>query len=200
MTRKTGLSSPVVFLLTFPRRVTKTYLYDFDPLKPHFYIVKLGFTGVNIMFLISAQKHRLWYSLEPPRRGGSNKYLQSMFWAEMWKKISEFLSENFQFLVVKFSIYLNMRVFVMGSYVAVFSLCVYGFICGVYCVLTRSPSLPFVFRVVLGIGQNFIVDHRFCRTDWSSKHNRLVENIFTLNLALFQVLVHCSDKKTGVFR
>ena len=29
------------------------------------------------------------------------------------KKISEFLSENFQFLVVKFSIYMNRRVFVM---------------------------------------------------------------------------------------
>ena len=28
-------------------------------------------------------------------------------------KISDFLSENFQFLVVKFSIYLNRRVFVM---------------------------------------------------------------------------------------
>ena len=24
-------------------------------------------------------KHRLWYSLEPPRRGGSNEYPQSMF-------------------------------------------------------------------------------------------------------------------------
>ena len=30
------------------------------PLKPHFYIVKLRFTGVYIIFLISAQKHRLW--------------------------------------------------------------------------------------------------------------------------------------------
>ena len=30
------------------------------PLKPHFYVVKLGFTGVYIIFLISAQKHRLW--------------------------------------------------------------------------------------------------------------------------------------------
>ena len=36
-----------------------------------------------------------------------------MFRAEIWK-ILEFLSENFQFLVVKFSIYLNRRVFVMG--------------------------------------------------------------------------------------
>ena len=30
------------------------------------------------------------------------------------RKISEFLSENFQFLEVKFSIYLNRRVYVMS--------------------------------------------------------------------------------------
>ena len=35
--------------------IMKTHLYNFDPLKPHFYIVKLGFTGVYIIFLISAQ-------------------------------------------------------------------------------------------------------------------------------------------------
>ena len=36
------------------------------------------------------------------------------------KKISKsFLSENFQFLEVKFSIYLNRRVFVMISYISV---------------------------------------------------------------------------------
>ena len=40
--------------------ITKTRLYNFDPLQPHFYVVKLGFTGVYIIFLISAQKHRLW--------------------------------------------------------------------------------------------------------------------------------------------
>ena len=40
--------------------ITKTRLYNDDPLKPHFYIVKLGFIGVYIIFLISAQKHRLW--------------------------------------------------------------------------------------------------------------------------------------------
>ena len=56
-----------------------TCLYNFDPLKPHFYVVKLGFTGVYIIFHISAQKHRLWVSLEPPRRGGSNEYPQSIF-------------------------------------------------------------------------------------------------------------------------
>ena len=40
---------------TFVRFViTKTSLYNFDPLKPHFYIVKLGFKGVYIIFLITA--------------------------------------------------------------------------------------------------------------------------------------------------
>ena len=49
---------------------SKTCLYNIDPLKPHFYIVKLGFTGVYIMFLISAQKHRLWVLVRTasPRR------------------------------------------------------------------------------------------------------------------------------------
>ena len=37
------------------RIITNACLYNIDPLKPHFYIVKLGFTGVYIIFLISAQ-------------------------------------------------------------------------------------------------------------------------------------------------
>ena len=40
--------------------ITKTCPYNFDLPKPHLYIVKLGFTGVYIIFLVSAQKHRLW--------------------------------------------------------------------------------------------------------------------------------------------
>ena len=35
--------------------ITKTCLYNFDPLKPHFYIVKPGFTRVYIILLISVQ-------------------------------------------------------------------------------------------------------------------------------------------------
>ena len=54
--------------------ITKTCLYNFDPFKPHFYIVKLGFTGVYIILLISAQNIDCGYSLEPPRQ-----YPQSMF-------------------------------------------------------------------------------------------------------------------------
>ena len=52
------------------------------------------------------------YSLEPPHRGGSNEYPQSMF-GQKYEKYQTFLSEIFQFLEVKFSIYLNRRVFVM---------------------------------------------------------------------------------------
>ena len=61
--------------------ITKTCLYNFDPLKPHFYIVKLGFTEIHIIFLISAYKKNIdcVYLLEPPRGGGSNEYTQSMF-------------------------------------------------------------------------------------------------------------------------
>ena len=70
--------------------ITKTRLYNFDPLKPHFYIVKLGFTGVYIIFLNTAQNINCGYSLEPPRRGGSNEYPQSMFWAEIRKNIKMF--------------------------------------------------------------------------------------------------------------
>ena len=76
--------------------ITRTRLYNFDPLKPHFYIVKLGFTGVYINFLISAQNIDCGYPLEPPRPGGSNEYPHSMFWSEIWK-ISEFFIWKFSF-------------------------------------------------------------------------------------------------------
>ena len=113
----------------------KTYLYNFDPFKPHFYIVK----HYTLFFLFLLKNIDCGYSLEPPRRGGSNEYPnrrggsneypQYMFWAEIWK-ISEFLSENFQFLEVKFSIYLNGRVFVMTFWLCI---CIKkGFLFGEY--------------------------------------------------------------------
>ena len=37
----------------------KTYLYT-DPIKPHFYAVKLGVTGYTLFFLFLLKKHRLW--------------------------------------------------------------------------------------------------------------------------------------------
>ena len=69
------------------------------------HVVKQEFTGVYIIFLISAQKIDCGYSLEPPLQGGSNEYPQSMFLAEIWK-ILKFLSEIFHFFDGKiFSIF-----------------------------------------------------------------------------------------------
>ena len=59
--------------------VMKTRLYNIDPLKPHFYTVKLGFSGVYIIFLISAQNIDCGYSLDSLCQGGSIEYPQSMF-------------------------------------------------------------------------------------------------------------------------
>ena len=53
-----------VAVVVFVCVITKTCLYYFDPLKPQFYIVKLGFTGVYIIFIISAQNIDCAYSLD----------------------------------------------------------------------------------------------------------------------------------------
>ena len=76
--------------------ITKTYLYNFDPLKLLY--IKTGvYRGIHYFFLFLLKNMDCGYSSEPPRRGGSNEYPQSMFWVEMWK-IWEFLSEkNFSF-------------------------------------------------------------------------------------------------------
>ena len=50
--------------------ITKTRQYTFDPLKPHFYIVKLGFNGVYIIFSHFAKNMDYGYSLEPLYQGG----------------------------------------------------------------------------------------------------------------------------------
>ena len=59
--------------------ITKTSLYNVYPLIPHFYIVKLGNVRVYLLLLFSFQNIDCGYSLEPPLRGESNMYPQSMF-------------------------------------------------------------------------------------------------------------------------
>ena len=71
--------------------ITKTCLYNFDPLNPHIHTVKLEFTGVYISFLNFAQNIDCGYSLEPPCQGGSNEYPQSMFLSRNMKNIRVFI-------------------------------------------------------------------------------------------------------------
>ena len=68
-------------------------MYNFDLLKPHFYIVKLGFTGYTLFFLFLLKNIDGRYSLEPPRWGGSNVYPQFFFSAEIWKHIRFFIGK-----------------------------------------------------------------------------------------------------------
>ena len=101
------------YYLLFNCSITKTRLYSFDPLKPHFYIGKLGFTGVYIIFLISAQKHRLWVLVRTASAEAVLTSTHNLCFKQKYEKYQSFLSENFQVLEVKFSIYLNRHVSVM---------------------------------------------------------------------------------------
>ena len=92
--------------------ITKTSLYNFDPLKPHFYIVKLGFTGVYITFLIFAQNHRLWVLVRTASLRRSNEYLNLCFELK-YEKHQSFFIWNFSVFGGEISIHLNRRVFVM---------------------------------------------------------------------------------------
>ena len=51
----------------------RTYPCHKYPLKPHFYIEKLGFAGVYLFFLFLLQSIDCEYSLEPPRRAKIRK-------------------------------------------------------------------------------------------------------------------------------
>ena len=93
------------------KTITKTCLYNFDPIKPHFYIVKLGFTGVYIIFLISTLDEAVLTSTH-----------NLCFEQKYEKKIRVFYLKNFICLEVKFSIYLNRCVFVMTSSVVIWIL------------------------------------------------------------------------------
>ena len=90
------------------------------PLKPHFYIVyfyivKLGFTGIYTIFLISAEKHRLWVLVRTASLRRFQREPTIYVLRRNMKNIRIFYLKIFSFLVVKFSVYLNRHVFVMVS-------------------------------------------------------------------------------------
>ena len=66
-----------IFITSGPD-IRKTCPCNVYPPEPHFYIAKLGYAGVYLFFLFLLQNiEDCGYSLEPPRRGGSNVYPQS---------------------------------------------------------------------------------------------------------------------------
>ena len=74
----------------------KTLLYNFD-LEPHFYIVKLGFTGIYIIFLVLLRYMDCGRSLRVPAICVSGMNMKNIRFF--------FLSENFLNLVKIFNIF-----------------------------------------------------------------------------------------------
>ena len=62
----------------------------------------MGFMGVYIIFHISVQNIDCVYSLEPPRRGGSNEYPRSMFLSKNKKNNVYPCKPQFYYIKVRF--------------------------------------------------------------------------------------------------
>ena len=91
-----------IYLTKFPTHLVRTIMKT----RPcNIQIFFFGFKNENFhrkrfdIFLIFAQNIDCGYLLEPPRRGGSNEYPQSMFWSKNKKNIENFL--------MKFSIFVT---------------------------------------------------------------------------------------------
>ena len=69
-----------------------------------FLVLKMKiFTGKKFdIFLIFAQNIYCGYTLEPPRRGGSNEYPQSMFWSKNKKNRYTPANPSFFYIKVRF--------------------------------------------------------------------------------------------------
>ena len=110
------------------QNIRKTCLCNEYSLKPHFYKVKLGYAGVYLFFLFLLQNIDCGYTLEPPRRGGSNEYPQSMFWSKNKKNIRNFLMKIFLFYNLKNLCILHGHVFIIISVMHVHT-----------CTMSRQP-------------------------------------------------------------
>ena len=71
----------LIHFISCMRKVSfaETRLYNFDLLKPHFFYSKTGVYRGKHYFYYFAKNIDCGYPLEPPRRGGSNEYPQTMF-------------------------------------------------------------------------------------------------------------------------
>ena len=99
--RQTSDAAKGPFIKASVKCIRKTCPCIVYPLEPHFYIEKLGYVGVYLFFLFLLQNIDCGYPLEPPRRGGSNVYPQSMFWSKNKKNIKSFPVKIFNFLQIR---------------------------------------------------------------------------------------------------
>ena len=109
------------------------------PLNPSFtYIVILGFTGVYIFFLISAQKHRLWVLVEAVLTSTPN-----LCFEQKYEKSQNFLFDFFlHFLVVKCSVYLKLGMFSNAWLGASISMYIWAAMKGNVLLRSEDPNHP----------------------------------------------------------
>ena len=93
--------------------ITKTFLYNFDPFEPHFYIVKLGFTGVYIIFSYFCSGEAVLTSTHNRPKRFLRVSTIYFFLEQKYDKYQNILSKIFHFSVVTFSAYLKKHFFVM---------------------------------------------------------------------------------------
>ena len=94
--------------------ITKTRLFTYFENFTTIKIKNFQIKNPNI-YHISAQNIDYGYSLDPPRRGGSNEYPQPMFWTEIRKKNVYPCKPQFYYIKVGFKgSNLYRRVFVMN--------------------------------------------------------------------------------------
>ena len=129
------------------------HLCNVYPLEPHFYIGKMGYAGVNLFFLFLLQNIDCGYSLEPPRRGGSNVYPQSMFWAKV-RKISKNFCWIFSILTLRKIYKLHGRVFIMQVFLS-------------YCIVVKSSNqLPRLLLIFFEAMSTVLI---FCLFEYTNK-------------------------------
>ena len=87
------------------------------PLNPTFFYSKTGvYRGIHY-FSYFCSKHRLWVLVRNRLTEAVLTRTHNLCFEQKHEKYQNFLSKNYHFLVVKFSVYLNRHVFVMNAYV-----------------------------------------------------------------------------------
>ena len=92
----------------FVKSTRKTYPCNLFPLKPHFYIEKLGFAGIHLIFLFLIQNIHSGYSLEPPLTCTQNACFELKY-----KKNQNFVMKISIFITLKKCVYVHGNALVM---------------------------------------------------------------------------------------
>ena len=99
-------------MLSETPKIMKTCRCNVNPLTPHFYIVKLGFTRIIFFYLFYALKQRSWVLVRTALRRSQRVPTINVL-SKIIRNISQFLIRNFHFYSQEILLVLHGHVFVM---------------------------------------------------------------------------------------